>query len=226
MIQNVVGDHGLDILCNNAGIVLFGPIEWQSVDVFRRTLEVNLIGHINVTKAALPVLKIARGRIINVSSFSGRMCPHIYCAAYNISKYGLEAFSDSLRLEMKPWGVSVHIVEPNLCKTDIYRQGEDQLKTLWNELSSDLRASYGESFYKTLLERANPSAADAVASNPKYVVDAYVDAALSTRPLARYLVGSDANEFVYSLSFLPEWLGDCIEQRRRFPPTPESCTQK
>ena len=73
------------------------------------------MGHINVTKATLPLLKVAQGRIINTTSVLGRVTMP-YFSAYNISKYGFEAFSDALRLELRPWGVSVHIIEPGLMR--------------------------------------------------------------------------------------------------------------
>ena len=97
------------------GIGLFGPIEWLTDHHFRHTIDVNLMGHINVTKALLPLIKLAGGRVVNISSVLGRVSMPMM-AAYHISKYGLEAFSDVLRLEMKPWGVGVHIIEPGLMR--------------------------------------------------------------------------------------------------------------
>ena len=220
----MVKDKGLQLLFNNAGIGYFGPIEWLSEKHFRQTLEVNLWGHVNVTKAVLPMLKTAQGRIINTSSILGRVTL-AYMSAYHISKYGLEAFSDALRLELKDWGVSVHIIEPGLMRTDLYRQGEEQMKNLWDQQSPEIQNAYGENFFKTLMKRMNPSKTDKIATNPKHVIDAYVHAGLSTRPKLRYLIGVDAHIFAFSIGLLPTLIGDYIQTKMIRPIIPNGAAR-
>ena len=91
------------------------------------------------------MLKIARGRIINTTSVAGRVSLP-FMSPYCISKFGFEAFSDALRHEMKPWGVSVHIIEPGFMRTDIYKQVEKQWQVIWDRQPQRVRDAYGDSF--------------------------------------------------------------------------------
>ncbi len=89
---------GLWGLVNNAGIsVPIGPVEWMQLEDFKKVLDVNLFGLIEVTLKCLPLLKKARGRVVNVASILGRLS--LIGGGYCLSKYGVEAFSDSLRYE-------------------------------------------------------------------------------------------------------------------------------
>ncbi|KFV71819.1 Retinol dehydrogenase 3, partial [Dryobates pubescens] len=102
---------GLWGLVNNAGVLGFvGPAEWLTKEDFAKALDVNLLGLIEVTLSLLPLLRQARGRVVNVASVAGR--GSLFSGGGCISKYGVEAFSDSLRREMRPFGVQVSIIEP------------------------------------------------------------------------------------------------------------------
>ena len=134
---------------NNAGIGFPGPIEWQTVEEMKTVVNVNLWGMVSVTKAFLPLLKITKGRIINVASTSGRVATP-FAAAYCMSKFGVVAFSDSLRNEMKHFGVTVHIIEPGNFKTKItgVEKNCKYLERLWENLDTDTKKSYGKEFYE------------------------------------------------------------------------------
>ncbi|KAJ7365626.1 Retinol dehydrogenase 5 [Desmophyllum pertusum] len=93
--------HGLWGLVNNAGIAIFGPVEWTPLDHIKRIADVNLWGVIDVTKTFLPLVKKSQGRVVNLSSLAGRLS-YAHWSAYCISKHGVEAFSDALRREMSP----------------------------------------------------------------------------------------------------------------------------
>lgn len=81
---------------NNAGIsVPSGPTDWLTIEDFKRMLSVNLCGVIDVTLSVLPLIKTAKGRVVNVASVFGRISP--FGSSYCVSKYGVEAFNDSLR---------------------------------------------------------------------------------------------------------------------------------
>lgn len=125
-----------------------GPIEWQPIEEMRRTVDVNLWGMVLVTKTFLPLLKRTKGRVINVASTAGRVASP--CAiAYCISKFGVEAFSDCLRNEMKHFGVTVHIIEPGNFKTNIasVEKNCQQLERLWARLDIETKESYGKEYY-------------------------------------------------------------------------------
>ena len=98
-VHSAIGQQGLSGLVNNAGIVVGGPLELIQIDRLRMQLEVNLIGQVAVTQAFVPMLRQAKGRIVNMSSISGRVASPMI-GPYAISKFGLEAFSDSLRREL------------------------------------------------------------------------------------------------------------------------------
>ena len=108
----------IDVLVNNAGYGYFGAIETVSMEDARRQLEVNVFGLARLTQLVLPQMrKQGRGRIINTSSIAGKMV--IYMGGwYNVTKYSVEAFSDALRMEVKPFGIDVVKIEPGAIKTN------------------------------------------------------------------------------------------------------------
>ena len=110
-------------LVNNAGIPSAGPLELVPLDQLRHVLEVNLVGAVAVTQAFLPLLKAARGRIVNISSVAGRGALP-FMGPYAASKFALEGASDSLRREMLPFGVRVIVVEPGSVQSRIWEKVE------------------------------------------------------------------------------------------------------
>uniref|UniRef100_A0A8C0GIU1 Retinol dehydrogenase 5 n=1 Tax=Chelonoidis abingdonii TaxID=106734 RepID=A0A8C0GIU1_CHEAB len=117
-VRAEVGEKGLFGLVNNAGVANpIGPTEWMRIQDFRQVLAVNTFGLIEVTLGFLPLLKQARGRVVNTSSVLGRLSAN--GGGYCISKYTVEAFSDSLRRDMYHFGVRVSIVEPGFFKTAV-----------------------------------------------------------------------------------------------------------
>ena len=113
----------LRALVNNAGIGLAGPLELLPLADIRRQLEVNFIGPLAVTKAFLPQLRAARGRLINVTSICGKFASP-FGGAYAASKFALEAASDALRVELAPFGIRVIVIEPGAIKTQFWQSGQ------------------------------------------------------------------------------------------------------
>ena len=108
----------LNVLANNAGYGNIGPIEDTSLDEFRAQIETNLFGVINVTKAALPLMRQqGAGHILQFSSVGGRIGP-VGRAPYAAAKWGVEGFSEVLSKELEPFGVKVTIIEPGGFRTD------------------------------------------------------------------------------------------------------------
>ncbi len=115
-VEQALGDVPLVGLVNNAGIGIGGPVEFLQASELRRQMEVNLIGPVAVTQAFMPMLRRSRGRIVVISSIGGKVATPLlgpYCA----SKFALEGLCDSMRAELKPFGISVSIVEPGGVKT-------------------------------------------------------------------------------------------------------------
>ena len=110
-VAEAVGERGLAGLVNNAGIVKPAPIEFQPLADFREQLEVNLVAHVAVIQSFLPLIRQGHGRIVNVGSIGGRIVLPIH-GAYSVSKFGMEALSDALRLELRQWRIPVSLVDP------------------------------------------------------------------------------------------------------------------
>lgn len=110
-VSGAVGEAGLQGLINNAGIGVSGPIEQVPMDMVEELLRVNVMGPIAVTQKFLPLLRKGQGRIVNISSVSGFLTPP-YAGIYSASKFALEAISNALRMELKPWNISVSVVQP------------------------------------------------------------------------------------------------------------------
>jgi NADP-dependent 3-hydroxy acid dehydrogenase YdfG len=110
---------GLDILLNNAGVMLLGPVEDADVDEWRRMIDVNLLGLLYCTHAAVPLMHAAGGGdIVNVSSVAGRQAG-AGAAVYNLTKFGVTGFSDALRQEVLHHGIRVTCVEPGMVDTEL-----------------------------------------------------------------------------------------------------------
>ncbi|MEX0791398.1 MAG: SDR family NAD(P)-dependent oxidoreductase, partial [Actinomycetota bacterium] len=103
-VKAAVGANGLAGLVNNAGITVPGPLEFLPAEDLRRQFEVNVIGPIAVTQAFMPLLRAGKGRIVNVGSIGGRVSTP-FLGAYSASKFAIEAISDALRVELRPWGI-------------------------------------------------------------------------------------------------------------------------
>jgi NAD(P)-dependent dehydrogenase (short-subunit alcohol dehydrogenase family) len=119
-VQTAIDEFGgLDAVVNNAGYANSGPIEEMPDDDFREQIEANLFGVVNVTKAALPILRKQRsGHVIQFSSVGGRVGGSPGMGAYQTAKFGVEGFSEVLNSEVKPFGVKVTIIEPGPFRTD------------------------------------------------------------------------------------------------------------
>jgi len=132
LVRERLGQRRLFALVNNAGIEMAGPLAYLPVERFRTQLEVNLIGVLSVTQEFLPLLGTeadrigSPGRIINISSMLGRLAVP-FVGAYCASKFGLEGFSDTLRREMKLFGIDVIVVEPGAIVTPIWDKAEGKL---------------------------------------------------------------------------------------------------
>src|ERR1017187_4168238 len=144
-IVESLGGEGLAGLINNAGIVVGGMLEFLPLEALRRQLEVNVVGQIAVTQALLPSLRKARGRIVNISSVSG-LISSPFTGAYSASKFALEALTDSLRMELRPWKIHVSLVEPGFVQTPIISKSLAAAEELRAELPAEAFQLYGPSF--------------------------------------------------------------------------------
>jgi NAD(P)-dependent dehydrogenase (short-subunit alcohol dehydrogenase family) len=187
-IAGAVGDQGLQGLVNNAGIIALCPVETVSLDVLRQQLEVNLVGHVAVTQALLPLLRPAAGRIVFVGSVGGRIS-YPLGGPYNASKYGLEAVVDCLRQELRPWAIDVAVVEPGAIDTPIWDRGEKMFDEMAMQATPAQARLYGEMMDRSW---AMGEKLQSHASPAEKVAKTIGRALTARRVRVRYTVGADA----------------------------------
>ncbi|XP_077780108.1 retinol dehydrogenase 5 [Podarcis muralis] len=210
-VKGEVGEKGLFGLVNNAGVANpIGPTEWMGVEDYRKVMSVNTFGVIEVSLAFLPLLKRARGRVVNTSSVLGRLSAN--GGGYCVSKYTVEAFSDSLRRDMYHFGVKVSIVEPGFFKTAVtnLESIEASLRQLWDRLSPETRQSYGEDFFPNYL-KVQKFIMNIICDPDLSKVTNCMEHALQAKyPRTRYSAGWDAKFVWLPVSYLPAFMVDIV----------------
>uniref|UniRef100_A0A8D0BQL0 Retinol dehydrogenase 16-like n=1 Tax=Salvator merianae TaxID=96440 RepID=A0A8D0BQL0_SALMN len=215
-VKGCVGDKGLWGLVNNAGIgVPVVPNAWLCKDDFMRILNVNFLGAVDVTLHMLPFLRRAQGRVVNVSSLAGRFA--YSGGGYSPSKFALEAFSDSLRRELYPFGIKVSIVEPGAFNTGINEATANYHSTIWTELPVETKDLYGEQYWKNFPKTF--VGGSWVKTDLSLVTNCMEHALTSCHPRSRYSAGWDVKLFYIPLSYLPASVGDYIVAFGRPKPT-------
>ena len=202
-IDQVTGGR-LAGLINNAGVGRGGPMEALDIDDLRDQLEVNVTGQVTVTKAFLPMLRAAKGRVVFISSIGGRVALP-YMAPYSASKHAIEAIGDSLRREMRPFGVEVSIVEPGAIATPMWDKAGQEAERVRGRLSPEHAEVYGpaaEAFTEAFREVGQSGIP------PQKVAQVVERALTSRRPKTRYLVGRDARFQAILRKWLPDRLLD------------------
>ncbi len=191
-------------LVNNAGVSASGPVEFLDVAEIQEVLNVNLLGPVRLVQAFLPMLRESAGRIINICSGEAFLSTPIN-SAYCMSKYALEALSESLRMELAPMGIRVILVEPGGTKTRIMEKVAARFRDLGESLPSTAQKLYGKSMEarRRMPERGHLQPPEAVA---RVVRRALGD----SRPKARYFVGADVRGAFMLGRLLPSSARDAI----------------
>jgi NAD(P)-dependent dehydrogenase (short-subunit alcohol dehydrogenase family) len=185
---------GIDVLVNNAGFAMAGFAEDCTLEELREQFETNFFGAVSITKAVLPAMrKQNRGHIIQISSIAGR-CAHPVLSSYSGSKYALEGWSESLRIEMKPLGINVVLIEPGSFQTDIWEANAHVAKRTFDSDSPNHERSLRFRDYV----RRNVTKRDPVA-----VARVIASVALDANPRMRYLVGPDAKMMTWLTRLVP-----------------------
>jgi NAD(P)-dependent dehydrogenase (short-subunit alcohol dehydrogenase family) len=199
----------LDAVVNNAGVVVSGPMEAVTPDEWRKQLEINVIGQLAVTQAVLPRLRASRGRVVFISSVNGRLSMPL-AGAYCASKFALEAAADALRMELRPWGIGVAIVEPAQTDTDMWRTADDMAEQAAAALTPEHRALYAKHIagFRKKIPISQKLAV------PADKVSAVVEQALTARkPRPRYIVGAGNKLQVGLVTHLPTAARDVVLRR-------------
>ncbi|MBX3329250.1 MAG: SDR family oxidoreductase [Nitrospira sp.] len=204
VVSEATKERGLFGLINNAGIAVVGPLEAVPISDLRQQLEVNVIGQVAVTQAFLPLVRQARGRIVNMGSIAGLSTMPLM-GPYSASKFALEAITDALRLEVQQWGIHVSIVEPGAIATPIWNKStieaaereaaiETELRTLYKPVVAAVRKVVGEASKRAI--------------SPDAVAKVVEDALTASTPKTRYLVGTDAKLRAFMVRLLSDRISD------------------
>ncbi|XP_015678380.1 retinol dehydrogenase 7-like [Protobothrops mucrosquamatus] len=207
-VKTCVGKKGLWGLVNNAAINYpVAPNEWLKKEDFAKVLEVNLLGLIDVTLHMLPLVRRARGRVINLSSVVGRLA--YPGGGYCLSKFAVEAFSDTLRRELSPFGIRVSIIEPGGFATNMLNNAEQHLEGVFSRMPPHVKEYYGQpyldAYHKHICYIVKTSS-----KNFCLVTNCIEHALTSCYPRTRYSAGWDAKFFLLPVSYLPTVIADYI----------------
>jgi NAD(P)-dependent dehydrogenase (short-subunit alcohol dehydrogenase family) len=208
-VMEALGSDGLAGLVNNAGIVVDGMLEFLPLDALRRQFEVNVVGQIAVTQAFLACLRKARGRIVNIGSLSG-LISSPFSGAYAASKFALEALTDSLRMELRPWKIHVAMVEPGQIQTPITEKSLAAAEALRAQFPAEALQLY-EPYLCAARETTQREAAQAAPTD--VVVKAVVHALTARRPRTRYMVGPHSGWQIRLGRALPDRWRDALIAR-------------
>lgn len=198
-------------LVNNAGTVPTGFIEWAPLSDLQRAMDINVFGQIRLTKALLPLLRKGKGRVVNVSSMAG-LVALTGVGLYACTKFAVEGWTDALRREMSPFGVSVHLVEPGLFRTNMVNADHwaKILKKQFAELPDEAKEAYGEQTLTGHVQFYNDQLEMVADPDTSKVIGAMVSAMTDRYPKTRYVVGGFARFLFVPISYLPTWLADGV----------------
>ncbi|KAF9117070.1 (2R,3R)-2,3-butanediol dehydrogenase [Mortierella sp. AM989] len=216
--------QGVYCVFNNAGVYAGGFFDFSTEEDFQKTMDVNYMGIIRITKALLPSLRIyaksrhllfsgknlPKARLISITSMAGRSSPPGH-GGYSASKHAAESILDTLRVELSPWEIDVSMIEPFYAKTPLVANGRSVLEASWDRASSSTRMMYGSQFLDGLKSQSERVYKRAMPS--KWVADAAVSAIKdkSGAKKARVLIGFWWVRILIRLQErLPEWIVDWV----------------
>lgn len=201
--------EGLFALVNNAGVGLPSAVELSTLDEVRNLFEVNTIAPLRIIQNSLPLLRQAGGRVINISSMNGTIALPMV-GAYSASKFALEALSDTLRVELRPWRIPVSIIRPGQVRTSIFDKARDSLVQRQSEIPEQLKNGYDVMYSRAA--QFNERGANSLTS-PEKVASVVLQALNAKRPRARYHVGIDAHGMKFANAVIPQSLIDRVLAR-------------
>jgi NAD(P)-dependent dehydrogenase (short-subunit alcohol dehydrogenase family) len=199
-VTDEVGEEGVVGLVNVHGIDIPGPLEFFPIDLLRRHFEVNVIGTMAVTQAFLPLLRKGKGRVINFGSMNGKMIFPLE-AAYCASKAALEAMTDSLRMELRPAGIPVSVIEPGFIGTEMLSKSLDAWDKLEKTLPQEAHDRYGPFIDKAMkrIDRVKN-----MGSPPEGVAKLVAKALKAKTPKRRYRIGRGSRSMILAAKYVPE----------------------
>jgi short-subunit dehydrogenase len=199
-VNTIIENEGsIDVLVNNAGYGSYGAIEDVPIEEAKKQFEVNIFGLARLTQLVLPLMREnGYGRIVNISSMGGKVFTP-FGGWYHATKHALEGWSDCLRIETKPFGIDVVVVEPG------------GIKTPWGQIAADnLKKTSGSGAYAEQANKTAEGTAKMYASNqlskPEVIGKVILKAVTARKPRRRYVKGFGARPAI----FIRKWFGDGI----------------
>ncbi|MCC2647455.1 MAG: yusZ [Nitrososphaeraceae archaeon] len=188
----------IDVLVNNAGYGLFGPLADTSIEEIKAQFETNFFGVIRVAQQVLPVMRKQNsgGTIVNISSVGGRIGVPVL-SAYQSTKFALEALSESMSYELEPFGIRVVIIEPGFIRTNIINSSTSAEKALDPKSPYFPLMQKVKNYFKSMMENAS-------SSPPEEVAKVILQAVTSENPQLRYTVGNDAAAIIQARMNMPD----------------------
>jgi short-subunit dehydrogenase len=195
----------IDVLVNNAGYAMYGPFESATPEKIQKQFKTNVFGLMEVTREFLPTFRAqGDGTLVNVSSMGGRIGFPLY-SVYNSTKWAVEGFSEALQYELRPFNVSVKVIEPGVIKTDFYDRSMDR--------TSDLADQSPYADYVARAEKSLGEGGMAAGSDASLVAKAIYRAANDRSGRLRYPVGADAKMVNFLRNVLPQtWFFRMLER--------------
>jgi NAD(P)-dependent dehydrogenase (short-subunit alcohol dehydrogenase family) len=212
LIHEEAGPEGLQGLVNNAGIAVTGPLEFLPMTDFRRQMDVNFFGLVELTQACLPLLRAGQGRVVNISSIGGRIVAP-FLTPYSASKFALEAFSDGLRRELRPWKIHVSSIQAGSIDTPIWEKSLKEAGVFRSKLPQEAEDLYSRGMDGTL-KFSQKSAARGIRA--EMVAQVVEHALMVPRPRARYAVGRGTRWVIALARVLPDEFLDWLMGRNLY----------
>jgi NAD(P)-dependent dehydrogenase (short-subunit alcohol dehydrogenase family) len=203
-VESRLNGRGLDGLFNNAGIGSVAPVEHTSLDALRHVYEINLFGQIATIQTFLPLVRKAKGRIVNAGSVGDHLTPP-FAGALASSKAAFASMSAALRLELRSQGIHVCVIEPGSINTPAVEKTLGDVEKTIAGLPPEARSLYGESLRRMVSAFAR---AERAGSSPEIVAKVVERALTDRRPRTRYPAGKDSAKLATLARLLPEKLLD------------------
>ena len=214
-VASLVGAAGLDGLVNVAGVGRMQPVEYMTQADLQEIFDINLFGQIAVTQAFLPLLRKARGRIVNISSIGAHIAIP-FGSLINASKSAFSIFNDTLRLELHPFGIQVSSIEPGAIRTPAVQKTLGDVEGVIRQLPREGAKAYG-SMLRDFARRAYEREMNG--SPPDVVANAVHHALTAHRSRIRYRVGKHAKLLATLAALLPDRILDAVRLRLTGMPT-------
>jgi NAD(P)-dependent dehydrogenase (short-subunit alcohol dehydrogenase family) len=208
-VAGSVKANGIVGLVNNAGIGVTSPMEVIPSGVLRKQYDINVFGQVTVIQSFLPLLRLAAGRIVNMGSIGDRLTMP-FGAPLTSCKWAFASITEALRLELRPWGIHVILIEPATIHTEAVDKMDADAEQTLSQLTEIERERYAAA-YRSMTRRT--LARERTGSSPDVVAIGVIRALTTRKPKTRYLIGKHARVLAFIARWAPDPLFDQVRLR-------------